>query len=298
MAKHDAIIRLSLILRKIRSKPSSFDDIYDFLMMEGDISSYDFDISKRTFQRDIEDIAKIFDAEIKYDYSRKVYYISEESPINNRLMEAFDTFSALNSKERIPDILHFENRKPLGMDNLHGIIHAVKNNYKLKFYYQKYWEEEKHSRTVAPYALKEFNHRWYLIALNEEDQKFKIFGLDRVSELSITKLKFTSTSFNVQEYFRHCFGIIRPDGEDDKAEKVILEFDAFKGKYIKSLPLHHSQRILIDNEEVLKVELEVYLTHDFKMEILSHGHDVKVLEPNIFKEEIGNSLAENIKYYS
>ena len=84
-------------------------------------------------------------------------------------------------------------------------------------------------------------------------------------------LGFDSYNFNVSEYFKHCFGIIRPDDEDSAPEKIILSFNSFKGKYIKSLPLHHSQQLLIDNETETRVSIEVYITHDLLMEILSHG---------------------------
>jgi predicted DNA-binding transcriptional regulator YafY len=85
MSKREAIIRLSLILRKLRSKASTFDDIYEFLMQEGEIQSYNFEISKRTFQRDLQDIASIFSIDVAYDFSNGKYYIAEESPANDRL---------------------------------------------------------------------------------------------------------------------------------------------------------------------------------------------------------------------
>ena len=75
MSKQAAIIRLTLIVRKLRTKPSSFDEIYDYLQEAGEIHSLNFDISKRTFQRDIDDIAIIFSIDIEFDHSRKQYYI-------------------------------------------------------------------------------------------------------------------------------------------------------------------------------------------------------------------------------
>ena len=61
--------------------------------------------------------------------------------------------------------------------------------------------------------------------------------------------------------------------------KIILSFNAFQGKYIKSLPLHHTQQIIVDNEDELQINLELFLTHDFIMELLSYGDDMKVLQP-------------------
>jgi len=297
MARTDSIIRLTLIIRKLKSKPSSFEEIEDFLEVEGEIYGYNFALSKRTFQRDIQDIASIFSLEIKYDSNIRAYRIIEENPANERLIEAFNIFSALETKERIPDIMFFEDRKPLGLEHLHGLLHAIKNKKAVEFNYQKYWEGINKKRLISPYGLKEFNQRWYLVGLNHEDQKIKIFGLDRLSDLNITNLEFIKTDFNLSEYFKYCFGIIRPEGKNHKPEKVVLRFNAFKGRYIKSLPLHHSQRILKDDEHDTIVELHVYLTHDFKMEVLSHGHEAKVLEPTHFGKEIEEELLQNLGQY-
>jgi predicted DNA-binding transcriptional regulator YafY len=84
--------------------------------------------------------------------------------------------------------------------------------------------------------------------------------------------------------YKHCFGIIYPG--EVKPQKVVLSFEPFQGKYIKSLPLHETQEVLIDNEKELRISLNIYLTHDFKMEILSFGENVKVIEPQDFAEEL------------
>lgn len=67
--KKEAVIRSRLILSKLRSKASNFDEINDFLMQKEEIQSYNFGISKRTFQRDLQDIAYIFSIDIAYDFS-------------------------------------------------------------------------------------------------------------------------------------------------------------------------------------------------------------------------------------
>ena len=64
------------------------------------------------------------------------------------------------------------------------------------------------------------------------------------------------------------------------------------------MPLHHSQRIVKDDEKDTIVELKVYLTHDFKMEVLSHGHEAKVLEPAHFGKEIEEELLKNLTQYN
>ena len=75
MSKREAIERYNLIIKKLRRQPSSFSEISDYLAFESDLQGYDFNVSKRTFQRDLEDIRSIYNIDIQYDFSRKVYYI-------------------------------------------------------------------------------------------------------------------------------------------------------------------------------------------------------------------------------
>ena len=134
-----------------------------------------------------------------------------------------------------------------------------------------------------------FNFMGYLITTNPDHDSLngiiKIFGLDRKSSLEITKSKFKyPQNFDIEEYFRHCFGIIA--ATEEKPMEVILSFDPDQGKYIITLPLHQSQQIIVDNADELRIKLLVYNTFDFRMELLAHGNTVRVLQPESLAEEI------------
>jgi predicted DNA-binding transcriptional regulator YafY len=299
MSKRESISRYSLIIKKLRRFPASFKEISDTLALESELQSYNFNVSKRTFQRDLDDIRSIYNIDIQYDFSRKVYYIDfdEQPEVNERILEAFDTFNALNITDRLSDHIHFEKRKPQGTENLYGLLHAIKNHLQVTFTYQKYWEDELTERKAEPYALKEFKNRWYIVVKDLNDSKIKSFALDRLSKLIITKRSFQSPrSFNVNEHFRFCFGIIGPN--QTGPQEVILSFDPFQGKYIKSLPLHETQEILTDNDEELLIKLKLFLTHDFLMELLSHGENVKVIQPESLIEDLTSSYQKSLNQYT
>lgn len=76
-----------------------------------------------------------------------------------------------------------------------------------------------------------------------------------------------------------------------------MSLDPFQGKYIKSLPLHHSQQILIDNEEELQIKLSLLITHDFVMELLSFGENVTVLKPASLVEQLKDSYQSALEQY-
>ena len=291
MSTKESLLRYFHITNKLRKSPATFNEIDNYLRQQSELQSMDFNVSKRQFKRDLEDIGSIFEIEINYDFHRRVYAIDEElqSEVSRRRLEAFDTFNALKIGENISKSIQFENRRPQGTENLFGLLHAINNNLQIRFTYQKFWEDEPSQRTVGPLALKEFKNRWYLISTNLEnevsDGLIKTFGLDRLTSLEITRNNFKSLqNFDIEEYFKHCFGIIAP--KDEKPQEVILSFNPDQGKYIKTLPLHKSQQIILDNSVEFRVKLLIYNTFDFRMELLAHGSSVRVLQPAALAEEI------------
>jgi predicted DNA-binding transcriptional regulator YafY len=153
---------------------------------------------------------------------------------------------------------------------------------------------------LEPLALKEFKNRWYIIGkdLSQKttDSQVKTFGLDRMSSLEITKVKFSCpATFDAEEQFKHCFGIIGSNGEEP--HEVVLSFGPVQGKYIKSMPLHESQQVIVDNDKELRIKLFVYTTYDFKMELLSYGENLKVMEPPSLIGEMKESLRNTLGNY-
>ena len=298
MSKRESISRYNLIIKKLRKNPATFKEIADYLALESELQEYNFNIGKRTFQRDLDDIRSVYNIDIQYDFSRKIYFIDDDDQpeVNERILEAFDTFNALNISDRLSNHIHFEKRKPQGTENLYGLLHSIKNQVQIKFTYQKYWEGELTQRQVEPYALKEFRSRWYVLANDLKDRKVKSFALDRLTNLEITKKKFQlPNNFNVNEHFQFSFGIISPN--EEKPQEVILSFTPFQGKYIKSLPLHESQQVLVDNSVEFRIKLTLFITHDFIMELLSYGANLKVIEPISLIDELKRVFRDALNLY-
>ncbi len=99
----------------------------------------------------------------------------------------------------------------------------------------------------------------------------------------------------MNENYRYCFGIINPI--DEKPEEVILSFDPFQGKYIKTLPMHETQEIITDNAEELRIKLKLFITHDLVMELLSFGNNLTVLKPSSLRKKIKQAHKEAYEQY-
>ncbi|MDY0217127.1 MAG: WYL domain-containing protein [Bacteroidales bacterium] len=299
MSKRESFSRYSLIYNKIKRRPVNFIEIMDYLALQSELQSYNFIVSKRTFQRDLEDIRSLFDIDIQYDYSLKAYrVVSDDNPESHeRFFEALDITNALKFKDGFSNHIHIEKRRSGGTESLYGLVHAIKNKVQIKFSYQKFHDENPTERNAEPYALKEFKNRWYVLAKDLKNNQVKCFALDRLSELEITKKKFQLQSdFNVNEHFKFSFGIISPNA--GKPQEVILSFKPYQGKYIKSLPLHDSQVILIDTEKEFRILLNLFITHDFIMELLSHGENAKVIQPKSLIHDLKESYKKALERYS
>jgi predicted DNA-binding transcriptional regulator YafY len=298
MSKRESIERLNLIVSFLRRNAATFKEILTHLESKSILNDYDYSISQKTFKRDLELIAELMKIEIEFDHSIKKYKIiaEEKSEISLRITEAFETFNALKLADDISNFIIFEKRKAIGTEHLNSIIYAIKNKKVLQFEYQKYWHNNPEIRSVIPLALKENKHRWYLVATDEKTQIVKSFGLDRMNEVQPTSMKFEyPTNINIEEKFKNCFGIISDDHYE--AVEIKLSFTPFQAKYIKSLPLHHSQQIISDNEEECVIKLFLKPTEDIIMEILSLGANVKVLEPASLKNEISKRLKNVLAQY-
>lgn len=304
MSKKGYISRYLLLIKKLQRKPyTGFAELQqyietqlEYLQLQDERLNMGF--SKRTLQRDIREINLLFGVQIEYSKRDKGYYIVE-SPAENhsfqRMLESFDLFHSLNLAQDLTPFILPENRPAQGTENLFGLLHAIKQRLQIGFSYQKFWEDEPTQRLVEPYALKEFKNRWYLLAKDKKDGKTKTFALDRLTELEISNQKYPAQgSEGPNKNFQYCFGIINP--EDEKPQEIVLSIDPIQGKYIKTLPLHSSQKLLIDDERELRISLTLFITDDLIMELLSFGAKVKVLKPrrlvNLLQKEYEKAVGQ------
>src|SRR5690606_2097117 len=149
--------------------------------------------SERTFERDLSIIKNDFFIHINYDRKHFGYKLDDESYSGSILantIEAFEVFSSVNLRTGMPDFVIAENRKSNGIEHFHFLVKSILNRDFVRFYYQKFDSEEKKFYEIAPYALKESRHRWYVVGVKKGEKDLRSFGLDRISVLDKTDGKF------------------------------------------------------------------------------------------------------------
>ena len=301
MAKKEQLIRLVYIVKALEKAPQeglSYQEIYDFLKRKHEDKDCEkFSFSEKTFQRDrglLQDIFMICIAP-----KGKGKWVIEKNELTNRYA-IFDNILLVDAYRRtkeMQEVLLFEQQeKTLGLHYIEDIIEAIEKHRTLRFVYTKFWEGVPHLREVIPYALKEYKRRWYLIAEdNQGDNRIKTFGLDRISQLEITQTKVQHKKVDIETLFKNSYGITIDT--ETPPQEIILSFDYQQGQYIKTLPLHPSQEVLIDNEKEVRIRLKLIPNYDFVTEICARSLYVKVISPSSLAEEVKGYLKEAYEQY-
>ena len=277
------------IIRKAGREGITFNDIAS-KWREKDATEY----AKRSFHNHINAISDLFGIEIACHKGRNHfrYYIDnrnslkETSDFKRWLLDAMSLSCALEVKEPLKKRILLE-EVPSGRENLTDILEAMGNGKTLTFTYKAFWmdgDKESTFYNVEPYALKMFKRRWYLLA-KYGDGPLKTYALDRMSNIDEEFTDFTPPEdFDAEEFFSTCFGII----SDHKTEPEIiyLKVDDFQAKYLRSLPLHHSQKEVERTNDYTVFSYYLRPSFDFVQEILHHGETMEVLKPESLRAEV------------
>lgn len=296
MAKIDLYKRWELIVRLLKVSPLSFEELNAKLIKHPEIEAGLLKFSIRTFARDIAGIEKNFKIEIKHNRGINAYEIVEDETDfkYDRLIEAYNIVNVLKQSDVATKYVFLDNRKSKGTENFNGIIHAIQNKLIITFEHHSFWNKEIKQRKCVPVAMKEAQGRWYLVAFDLFKNDFKTYGLDRISNLVITPDYYRNyPEINVVEHFKDAYGIVI----NEPVAKIVLEFDNSQINYIKSLPFHHSQKIIKENKKNFTVELTMHPTYDLRMEILKYGDQCEVKEPIELRNQMKEIAQKMLKKY-
>ncbi|MGM0947153.1 MAG: helix-turn-helix transcriptional regulator [Bacteroidota bacterium] len=293
MSKLSSLYRQLEIIQLSKKGPFTWEQLERRLLEKSEGADLDLLISKRTLSRDLMEIDRLFGLIIKFDFSRGCYSLNKEESSENHLelLEAFETIQAFGRSNRLSGKVFFEKRLARGTEYLKLILEAIEDQEAIKIEYEKFWLWETESRTLRPIALKEYLHRWYVVAWTEKDE-LRFFGLDRIKSLEhlpgTVKLP---PAPDLESRFLETIGIINDPNEP--VETVTLTFTEFKGRYIQSMPLHPTQQVVINDGNILQISLRVKINYELISLILSHGDEVKVEHPERLREMV-KEKAQNI----
>jgi predicted DNA-binding transcriptional regulator YafY len=137
-------------------------------------------------------------------------------------------------------------------------------------------------RRVDPYRLWFYNGTFYLIGHCHVREEVRVFALDRVKMMSVTKEGFEPPEdFSLDDFLRPSFGVFQ--GEP---VKVKVWFSEEVAGYIKEKVWHESQVIETRKDGSLTFEAEVAGTEEVKFWVMGWGSHARVLGPESLAKAI------------
>ena len=253
---------------------------------------------RRSFINHRKAVEEVFGIVIGCDRSTNRYRIDEaESAVDKRqavdyLINTFTVKSLLTlGKERLSGRVSVED-VPSGQKYLTETMQAMLEGAVLKIGYRKYLSGDAEERFIRPYAVKEFEKRWYVVAFSEEAEALRTYAMDRIVSMERTGGSFRMpVGFNVEELFEGSYGIYLP--EDEKPVLIKLRATERESAYLRDLPLHPSQMELDDGLFVLRL----IPNPNFIMELCKRGAGLTVLEPQELRETVKENLKKALDAY-
>lgn len=250
-------------------------------------------LTQRTFYNHCQAVARHFGILIECRRGRglNLYRIVnpeaiEENSLTKWALDSFSLGELLLGNSAISDKILLE-EIPSGREWLESVLYALQHNKELEIEYENF-VGVKFSGRVKPLCVKLFKRRWYVLTLLDNNRK-RIFSLDRVINLKVSDTTFNyPTDFVAVEYFQNYFGIIA--GVEQKVENIKIRTYAELPGYLRSLPIHHSQRELETKDGHTDFSLRLVPTFDFIQELLLHRDQLEVIEPESLRNEISSII--------
>ncbi len=274
------------------------------------------EFSERTFHFWRQEIKDTYGIEIYCDRSEHayVYRIKEDNAkISEWLSSTISVQQTISNNMSIKDRIVLEDVP--NCNYLQEVLTAIKQNLCITFTYTDYWGEAK-LITIKPFFVKMFRQRWHVIG-PVYDEKFnkslklrlepdesatiRSYGMDdRISNLEVTNIEFRYPSmFNPAEFYSENYSTIKLPAEQMKTEAIQILVWAPQNFYLRSVPLHHSQKEVYtcDEEGYSIFQYILQPTLDFEMELRSYGDYVEVLSPSWFRKEMKEEALKVVNAY-
>lgn len=326
-----ALRRFEIIDETIRrghypDKDDFIDAIYEDMAIE---------VSERTIQGDLKNMKNdpAIDAPIAYNRLHKGYYYTDDNYILKRTPLTSEDMAALyfvanvyldrmrdlpiiqqslNTIDKVVDAVRISRQAgdastsyiqfasgtyQTGAENLVTLAKAREAQKAITFKYRKFGSDTYKVHTGSPQLLKEFDNRWYAVVYLEGKDFATTFGLERMFDIEVVDDPVFNflPGFDAEAYFKYSFGVFVTN---EPPEDIVLSFTPFQGEYIKTQPLHHTQQLLVDNDDECRVQITVYPTVELINSVLSFGDGVTVISPPSIVAQIKEKVAEMAAQYS
>lgn len=244
-------------------------------------------LPESNFHRWRRTVELIFDITIACN-SNNEYYIAEmdksrDADLHNRLLTIMGVNSLIKDSKKLRDRILFE-PVPSGDKFLAPIIEALRDHNSIQITHQGFGKPRPYTFVVEPYCLKMFKQRWYMLARSPYNDEFRVYGLDRILALESTNQKYDLPDgpCAAERAFRQVYGVTMLDGE---TEQVIISISEDQAPYLRTLPIHSSQREIEPINGYPAFSFNVFPSVEFCQELYKYGSDLEVHKPEWLRDE-------------
>lgn len=192
--------------------------------------------------------------------------------------------------EEVKSVIEYEsNFDYQGNHLVSEIFSSILNRVVLMFDYQPF-SGTKTPVVCHPYFLKQFNGRWYVFGRHEyKNINQWHFPLERIENLKVSHdFKYIDDETeDWQDYFYDIVGVTRYEGQ---VEKILMHVNKEMAPYIKTKPLHPTQKFRKINEHLYEVEIKVIPNLELNSLLLSFGKNLIVKEPLFLKQKLKETI--------
>ncbi|MCD8207836.1 MAG: WYL domain-containing protein [Bacteroidales bacterium] len=184
---------------------------------------------------------------------------------------------------------------------------AISQKQVIELHYRSFSARDEFVINLYPYLLKEYNHRWYVIAGGEKDGKIFNFALDRIEKIVSISHKYVEFDGDINELFEDIIGVTM---SDTPIYQIIFWVANGSKNYVLTKPLHESQRQFMNEDELemrsrypqleggLFFQIECKDNYELIRELSSFGKDLLVLSPKPIQDEVVKRFRDMQSEYS
>lgn len=195
-----------------------------------------------------------------------------------------------------------------GLENFLPLFKAIKNQQVLRIRYQEF-NQNTEQFNFKPYYLKEYNQRWFVFGVRENINHIVKYRLDSIMSLAPeNRVTLTDIPFDIYNYFEDIVGVTlmldAPEEQTKNPSKPIqnslitLKISPKSWPYIKSKPLHGSQKVVACHEDgSVIITLEVKVNYELYAVLFSYLDDIVVLGDELFKQSFRKKVEALYKLY-
>jgi len=177
---------------------------------------------------------------------------------------------------------------------LQDLQKAIQEQRRVIIQYQPPPADKPQEYTLDPYQLYFKRRALYLDAYCPDTKDYRVFRLNRVSDVRSTGMGFTRhTNYNFTERHKHSFSVF----VGDTVQRVRVRFSKERAPYIREACWHRSQQLTPQPNGSLLFEVDVNDPREVGWWVLQWGADAEVLEPESLRQELRQTAERLVMLY-